>query len=195
MNCACRAWKFRRSWCIAGAKSCTEQTILQKSFVNVKHHPNRNLSNIMVFFALANSAILFIGLPVMQYMCYDHLLSVLSGFVILFLMTINSLDGHFELSMAAVKICCRTCGRCLVSMQTNALPEGSFFTNLRQRREFKEWMNERLKRQLKILQKTFQQCLPVCLVTKRANENGEGIHTCIWRQHLPKSLCGYAIPF
>ena len=117
-------------------KSCTEQTTLQRSLVYMKHHRNRNLSNIMVFFALANSSILFSGLPVIQYMCYDHLVSVLSGFVIRFLMTINSLDGHLELSMAAVKICCRTCGRCLVSMQTNALPEGSFFTNLKQRREF-----------------------------------------------------------
>ena len=90
----------------------------------------------MVFFDLANSAILFSGLPVIQYMCYDHLVSRPSGFVNRFLMTINSLDGHLELSMAAVKICCRTCGRCLVSMQTNALPEGSFFTNLKQRREF-----------------------------------------------------------
>ena len=118
-------------------KSCTEQTTLQRSLVHMKHHRNRNLSNIMVFFALATSAILFSGLPVIQYMCYDHLVLVLSGFVIRFLMTINSLDDHLELSMAAVKICCRTCGRCLVSMQTNALPEGSFFTNLRQRREFK----------------------------------------------------------
>ena len=168
----------------------------------MKHHRNRNLSNIMVFFALANSSILFSGLPVIQYMCYDHLVSVLSGFVIRFLMTINSLDDHLELSMAAVKICCRTCGRCLVSMQTNALPEGSFFTNLKQRREF-NWMNVwmyecntyKLKQLLKILQKSFQQCLPVCLVTKRANENGEGIYSCIWRQRLPKSLCGYAIPF
>ena len=122
-------------------KSYTEQTTLQRSLVYMKHHRNRNLSNIMVFFALANSSILFSGLPVIQYMCYDLLVSVPSGFVIRFLMTINSLDGHFELSMAAVKICCRTCGRCLVSMQTNALPEGSCFTNLRQRREFKR-MNE-----------------------------------------------------
>ena len=115
-------------------KSCTEQTTLQRSLVYLKHHRNRNLSNIMVFFALANSAILFSGLPVIQYMCYDHLVSVPLGFAIRFLMTIKSLDGHLELSMAAVKICCRTCGRCLVSMQTNALPEGSFFTNLRQER-------------------------------------------------------------
>lgn len=111
-------------------KSCTEQTTLQKSLVYMKLHRNRNLSNIMVFFALANSAILFSGLLVIQYMCYDHLVSVPSDFVIRFLMTTISLDGHLELSMAAVKICCRTCGRCLVSMQTNALPEGSFFTNL-----------------------------------------------------------------
>ena len=176
MNCACRAWKFRRSWCIARAKSCTEQTILQKSFVNVKHHPNRNLSNIMVFFALANSAILFIGLPVMQCMCCDHLLSVLSGFVILFLMTINSLDGHFEFSMAAVKICCRTCGRCLVSMQTNALPEGSFFTNLRQRREFK-WMNERtLKTTVKDSSEVLSTML-TCLPGYQASQWK-------WRRHL-----------
>ena len=141
MKCACRAWKFRRSWCIARANRIQNQTTLQRSLVYMKHHRNRNLSNIMVFFALATSAILFSGLPVIQYMCYDHLVSVSSGFAIRFLMTINSLDGHLELSMAAVKICCRTCGRCLVSMQTNALPEGSFFTNLRQRREFK-WMYE-----------------------------------------------------
>ena len=141
MKCACRAWKFRRSWCIARANRVQNQTTLQRSLVYMKDHRNRNLSNIMVLIALANSAILFSGLPVIQYMCYDHLVSVPSRIVIRFLMTINSLDDHLELSMAAVKICCRTCGRCLVSMQTNALPEGSFFTNLRQRRKFK-WMYE-----------------------------------------------------
>ena len=39
----------------------------------------------------------------------------------------------------------------------------------------------------------FYHAIPVCLVTKRTDENSEGVHTWIWRQYLSKSLSGYAI--
>ena len=38
-------------------------------------------------------------------------------------------------NMAEVNMCCRTCGRCLVSIQTKARPEGSLFISLRKKEE------------------------------------------------------------
>ena len=45
-----------------------------------------------------------------------------------------SMMCHLD-NMAEVNMCCRTRGRCLVSIQTKARPEGSLFISLRKKEE------------------------------------------------------------